>query len=102
MPRSRAGAPNHRHMNMNVRPDPLEIAWWWKNIDELDHEIARLCLLCQVRILDHGVIERVLRRDDSVCARSNAIAFAKLHDMLMLYFAVRKKSVEAVGQVQTG
>ena len=86
---------------MTAQTDHLEIAWWAKNIDELDHEIARLCLICQVRILDTGVIERVLRRDDSVCGTPNAIAFAKLHDMLMLYFAIRRKSVEAVGQVQT-
>jgi len=86
---------------MIAQPDHLEIAWWEKNIDELDREIARLCLLCQVRILDHGVIERVLRKDDSVCGTPNPIAFAKLHAMLLLYFAIRKKSVDALGQVQT-
>jgi hypothetical protein len=86
---------------MTAQTDHLEIAWWAKNIDELDREIARLCLVCQVRILDQGVIERVLRKDDSVCGTANPIAFAKLHDLLMLYFAVRKKSVEAVGSVQT-
>jgi len=86
---------------MTTQTDPLEIGWWAKNIDELDREIGRLCLLCQVRILDHGVIERVLRKDESVCGTANPIAFAKLHNLLMLYFAVRKKSVEALGQVQT-
>jgi hypothetical protein len=86
---------------MTEPTNTLEIAWWAKNIDDLDREIARLCLICQVRILDHGVIERVLRKDASVCGQSNATAFAKLHDMLMLYFAIRKKSVEAVGQAQT-
>ena len=87
---------------MTIQSDHLEIAWWAKNIDEIDREIARLCLLCQVRILDPGVIERVLRKDGSVCGTANAIAFGKLHDMLMLYFAIRKKSVDAVGQTQTG
>jgi len=86
---------------MTTQTDPLEIGWWAKNIDELDREIGRLCLLCQVRILDHGVIERVLRKDESVCGTAKPIAFAKLHNLLMLYFAVRKKSVEALGQVQT-
>ena len=84
-----------------ARQDLGQIAWWAKNIDELDRQIARLCLLCQVRILDPGIIERVLKKDASVCGTSNAIAFAKLHDMLMLYFAIRKKSVAAVGQLQT-
>jgi hypothetical protein len=85
-----------------TEPDHLLIAWWEKNIDELDHEIARLSLLCQVRILDPGVIERVIKRDASVCGTPNPIAFAKLHDMLMLYLANRKRSVEELGQVQTG
>ena len=80
-----------------MQTDELQIAWWVKNIEELDREIARLCLLCQVRILDHGIIERVLKNDASVCGTSNPVAFAKLHDMLMFYFANRKRSVDAVG-----
>ena len=86
---------------MTEQQDDLQIAWWAKNIDELDREIGRLCVLCQVRILDPGIIERVLKKDASVCGTSNPIAFAKLHDMLMFYFANRKKSVDAVGQLET-
>ena len=86
---------------MNEQQDDLQIAWWVKNIEEIDREIARLCLLCQVRILDPGIIERVLKKDASVCGASNPVAFAKLHDMLMFYFANRQKSVDAVGQLQT-
>jgi hypothetical protein len=86
---------------MTEQQNDMEIAWWAKNIDELDREIARLCLLCQVRILDHGIIERVLKKDASVCGTPNPVAFSKLHDMLMFYFAIRKESVDAVGQVQT-
>jgi hypothetical protein len=86
---------------MPNQTDHLLIAWWAKNIDELDREIGRLSSLCRVRILDPGVIERVLRKDASVCGTPNPAAFAKLHDMLMLYFAIRKKSVEDVGPLQT-
>jgi hypothetical protein len=86
---------------MTEQQNDLQIAWWAKNIDELDREIARLCVLCQVRILDPGIIERVLKKDASVCGTSNPVAFAKLHNMLMFYFAIRKQSVDAVGQVQT-
>ncbi len=85
---------------MTEQQDHLQIAWWAKNIDELDREIGRLCVLCQVRILDPGIIERVLKKDASVCGTSNLIAFAKLHDMLMFYFASRKRAVEALGQVE--
>jgi hypothetical protein len=86
---------------MTPQQDHRQIAWWANNIDELDREIGRLCAICQVRILDPGIIERVLKKDASVCGTPNPIAFAKLHDMLMFYFAIRKDSVDAVGQVET-
>jgi hypothetical protein len=86
---------------MTEHHDPLLIAWWKEGIEELDREIGRLCVLCRVRILDPGIIERVLKKDASVCGTSNPLAFAMLHDMLMFYFANRKKAVEAVGHVET-
>ena len=79
----------------------LPLGWWAENLEELDAEIARLALLCQVRILDPGVIARVLHRDASVCGTDNPIAFAKLHDMLMMHLAIRERSADAVGQAQT-
>jgi hypothetical protein len=87
--------------SMTEQHHDLPIAWWAKNIDELDREIGRLCAICQVRILDHGVIERVLKKDASVCGTPNPIAFQKLHNMLMLYFVIREESVDAVGELQT-
>ena len=86
---------------MTEQQNDLQIAWWAKNIEELDREIGRLCAICQVRILDSGIIERVLKQDASVCGTSNPVAFAKLHDMLLFYFANREKSIDAVGKLQT-
>ena len=86
---------------MAEQHDHREIARWANNIDELDREIGRLCALCLVRILDPGVIERVLTKDASVCGTPNPVAFAKLHDMVMFHFAMRKKSVAAIGRVET-
>jgi len=86
---------------MTGQYDHRQLAWWVENFDELDREIGRLCAICQVRILDPGIIERVLRKDASVCGTPNPIAFAKLHNMLMFYFANREKSIDAVGPLQT-
>lgn len=79
----------------------LPAAWWAMNLDELDREIVRLALLCRVSILDPGVVERVLKKDASVCGNDNAVAFDKLHDMVMLHLAIREKSAASVGQAST-
>ena len=83
-----------------ARTIDLPAEWWLHNLDEVDHEIARLATICGVKILEPGVIERVLHRDDSVCANSNTLAFSKLHDMLLLHYAIRQKAVDVVGHVE--
>ncbi|MBK8119838.1 MAG: hypothetical protein IPK39_12170 [Sulfuritalea sp.] len=87
--------------HMNALKNDLPAPWWADNLENIDREIARLATLCQVRILQPGVIERVLRKDASVCGTSNEIAFAKLRDMIMLHFAVRQMSADVVGQTET-
>jgi hypothetical protein len=86
---------------MTEHHDPDLMLWWEKNLDELDREVARLALLCRVKILEPGVVERVLHKDASVCGTENPVAFAKLHDMLMLHFAIWQKSAEAIGAAKT-
>jgi hypothetical protein len=86
---------------MPDKVDDILIAWWAKNLDELDLEVARLALMCRVRILDPGVVERVLHKDATVCGTDNPLAFAKLHDMLMLHFAIWQKSADAIGSSKT-
>jgi hypothetical protein len=86
---------------MTEKHDPVMIALWSEDLEQLDHEIARLALLCQVKILEPGVIERVIKKDASVCGTENAVAFEKLHSLLMMHLAVREKSVESLGQAET-
>jgi hypothetical protein len=93
-------SPRQGHEAMTEHQD-FPPALWAENLDELDREIARLALVCQVRILDRGVILRVLQRDASVCGTDNPLAFAKLHELLMLHLALREKSVEALGEAKT-
>ena len=76
-------------------------AWWAEDLEEVDREIARLVHICQVSIFEPGVIGRVLKNDASVCGTANPIAFRKLHELLMLHFAIREKSVKSFGQAQT-
>ena len=74
---------------------------WTEDLEEVDREIARLATICQVRILQPGVIRRVLQKNASVCGTQNPAGFAKLHDLLMLHLAIRQKSADSFGQAQT-
>lgn len=85
---------------MTERKDDAYLALWAEDLEEIDREIARLALLCQIRILEPGAISRVLHRDASVCGTNNPLAFRMLRDMLMLHLAVREKSAESFGQAQ--
>jgi len=75
--------------------------WHARTLNEVDTEIARLATICKVRILDPGVIKRVLANDATVCGSQNASAFSKLRNMLMLHFDARDKAVAGIGEAQT-
>jgi hypothetical protein len=79
----------------------LGATWWQKNLDEVDREIARLATICNVKILDPGVIERVLQNDATVCGSKNPLAFEKLRAAVMMHYSVRNKAVGAIGQSAT-
>jgi hypothetical protein len=76
-------------------------AWWSKNLEDVDREVARLASVCKVRLLDPGVIKRVLDNDATVCGTSNAAAFDKLRQALLMHYHVRGKAVGAIGEAAT-
>lgn len=71
-----------------------------QSLSEVDREVARLASICNVRLLDPGVIERVLGNDASVCGSANSIAFDKLRNVLMMHYAVRTRAADSIGQAQ--
>jgi len=73
-------------------------AFYSHSLSEVDREVARLASICNVRLLDPGVIERVLANDAGVCGTSNALAFEKLRNVLMMHYAVRARAVDQIGQ----
>ena len=86
---------------MSDKESELGAKWWTKNLDDVDREVARLATICNVRILDPGVIERVLRDDASVCGSRNPLAFKKLRDALLMHYHVRDKALGALGEAGT-
>ena len=81
--------PNYRHVR------------WLKHFDEIDREIAQLASICQIPLLDPGVIERVLQKDTLVCGSQNPRAFDKLRSLLMMHYSVRDRAVVALGEKET-
>ena len=81
---------------MTEHTHDLPLAFWENNLEELDGEIARLAMLCAIRILEPGAVQRVLQKDASVCGTDNPIAFAKLRGLLMMHLAIREKSVDSL------
>ena len=80
---------------------PYRHARWLHHFDEIDREIAQLAIVCQIPLLDPGVIERVLQKDALVCGRKNERAFDKLRSLLMMHYSVRDKAVVALGEAET-
>jgi hypothetical protein len=74
---------------------------WFEHFKEIDAEIGRLCLTCGVRILEPGVIERVLHNDANVCSKPNPRAFERLRSLLMMHYSVRDRAVVAMGEKET-
>jgi len=79
----------------------VQAEYWATKFEDISLEIARLASLCGVRILDAGVIERVLHNDASVCGTQNKIAFDKLRGLLMMHYSVRDDALAALGQEKT-
>lgn len=80
--------------------DKIRAEFWGHQLDAMIGEIVREASICQVKLLDPGVIEAVLHDNPSVCGKENPVAFKKLRELLMLGFVVREKAFERVGALE--
>jgi hypothetical protein len=83
------------------QPRDMQAEYWATKFEDLDLEIARLATICNVRILDPGVVERVLHNDASICGTANRVAFDKLRALVMMHYSVRDDALEALGPEKT-
>jgi hypothetical protein len=86
---------------MSDNPNEMGGTFWGKSLDDIDREVARLAAACNVRILDPGVIERVLQNDSSVCGSKNPLAFDKLRNALKMHYHLREEAVGQIGEAKT-
>ena len=71
--------------------------YWSRQLDNLAAEMSRLCIVCDIRMLEPGIGERVLKGDQSVCGRKNPVVFEKLRQHLMAYCHLEEKAIKRLG-----
>jgi len=83
------------------KTDAVRTGYWGKQLSDVDKEIARLASICDVRILEPGVIQRIIANDATVCGKSNQLAFDKLRTAILIHYAVMEKSFDRLGVDET-
>ncbi|MFL9924499.1 hypothetical protein PQR62_09495 [Herbaspirillum lusitanum] len=76
-------------------------AEWEKDLEAVDLEIVRLAIICQVRLLDPGIISHVLDDQAWVCGTEHPNAFKSLRGLLFLHYDMQQRMVESYGKVDT-
>jgi hypothetical protein len=74
-----------------------EHAAWVRHFDAIGDELLRLAHICDVPLRQPGVVERVLKNDETVCGKKNPIGFRKLRELVMATFTSTDKALERIG-----
>ncbi len=82
-------------MSENTNPQ------WSRHLEAIAEELLHLSIACDVKLRDHGVIERILKDDASVCGRKNEVGFRKLRELLMATYDSLGKSIGRIGPEET-
>jgi len=85
-----------------MRTQDLGSQWHEAQLGPVDAEIARLAAVCDLRILDPGIIERVIAGDESVCGRRTPEGFRKLRALVGMHYALTNDSLLALGPEESG
>ncbi len=60
-------------------------------------DFARLAAICEVDFDVPNVFERIIRNDDTVCARHNPHAFRKMREHLLALMPLENHAIEELG-----
>ena len=71
--------------------------YFGKQIADIDLEVARQAMLCDIPLTDRDLILRVLKNDATVCGKQNPKAFEKLRYLLTTHMELRDKAIESMG-----
>lgn len=74
---------------------------WSRHLEAIADELLHLSIACDVRLRDAGVIERIIKDDDTVCGRKNEHGFRKLRALVMATYDSLGKSIDRIGPEET-
>lgn len=74
---------------------------WSRHLDGIAEELLKLAIACDVRLRDPGVVERILKNDETVCGRKNPRAFDKLRKLLMATYDSLGKAIDRIGPAES-
>ena len=77
-----------------MRTEDFGSRWHQSQLNTVDDEIAKLAFICDIKMLDPGVIERVIAGDATVCGKNNRKRFIKC--------APRRHALHAHGRQHSG
>ena len=79
----------------------IKNAAWLRHLDSIGDELLRLTTVCGVDLRQPGVVERIVKNDETVCGKRNPIGFRKLRELVMATFDSLNKAVDRIGPDET-
>ena len=70
---------------------------WSRHLDAIGDELMKLTIACGVDLREQGVIERIIKNDETVCTKPNPIGFRKLREPVMATFSSLGKAMDRIG-----
>ena len=76
-------------------------AAWARHLDTIGDELLRLTTICGVDLREPGVLDRVVKNDETVCTKKNPIGFRKLRELVIATFNSLNKAQDRIGPEDT-
>ncbi|HEX5046489.1 MAG TPA: hypothetical protein VFX89_05155 [Gammaproteobacteria bacterium] len=79
----------------------IKNAAWLRHLDTIGDELLRLTAVCDVDLRQQGVVERIVKNDETVCGKRNPIGFRKLRELVIATIDSLNKSADRIGPDET-
>jgi hypothetical protein len=76
-------------------------AAWARHLDTIGDELLRLTTICGVDLREPGILDRVVKNDETVCTKKNPVGFRKLRELVIATFSSLNKAQDRIGPEDT-